>query len=166
LEKRRSLSENRREQSASELFHSLKELVLKKQVLSFASFGSEINSWRLNFFLAEKKLLLLPRMNDGNLEVYKIVDLEKDLLQNPLGVWEPNPESCVKWDASLVDIVLVPGVAFDLNNRRIGYGKGYYDRFLQKTAIALKWGIGFKEQLADEIPVDPHDQEMDALYLF
>ena len=61
-----------------------------------------------------------------------------------------------------IDIVIVPGVAFDKKYNRMGYGKGYYDRFL-KDMTALKIGVCHSFQLVDEIPSEPHDIKMDMI---
>jgi 5-formyltetrahydrofolate cyclo-ligase len=63
---------------------------------------------------------------------------------------------------SEVDLIVVPGVAFDRNNHRLGRGKGYYDRLLVRTK-AFKVGVCFRFQLLDEIPVDGHDIRMDRV---
>lgn len=68
---------------------------------------------------------------------------------------------------SQIFCILVPGLGFDSNLMRIGYGKGYYDRLLILAKTQLKWGIGFKEQMLEEnLPCEPHDQKLDTLYVF
>jgi 5-formyltetrahydrofolate cyclo-ligase len=59
-------------------------------------------------------------------------------------------------------LVLVPGVAFDLRGRRLGRGKGFYDRLLA-DAGGLKCGVAFDEQIVTEIPVEPHDVSVDCI---
>ena len=61
-----------------------------------------------------------------------------------------------------IDLIIVPGVGFDQNNNRLGYGKGFYDHFLKNKNI-FKIGICFKEQLLDEIPVNEYDIKMDLI---
>ena len=58
--------------------------------------------------------------------------------------------------------VIVPGVIFDSNNNRMGFGKGYYDRFL-KDKKCYKIGICFKEQITDNLPIDDYDIKMDEV---
>lgn len=76
------------------------------------------------------------------------------------GICEPVER--VKMEKNEIDIVIVPGVAFDRNFNRMGYGKGYYDRFL-KDMKALKIGVCHSFQLVDEIPSEPHDIKMDMI---
>ncbi|MDP4107760.1 MAG: 5-formyltetrahydrofolate cyclo-ligase, partial [Bacillota bacterium] len=67
-------------------------------------------------------------------------------------------EKIRKIQPSKIDLVVVPGVAFDIRRNRIGYGGGYYDRFLKKTSFAcFKVGLAFEAQIADEVPIDRYD---------
>ena len=59
--------------------------------------------------------------------------------------------------------IFVPGVAFDRAGRRLGYGKGYYDRMLGGADAAFKIGLGFESQVVDELPEESHDIRLDAL---
>jgi 5-formyltetrahydrofolate cyclo-ligase len=61
------------------------------------------------------------------------------------------------------DMILVPGLAFDMSGNRLGYGAGYYDRFLAGTGEALKVGIGFPFQLVNSLPHDQHDVQLDII---
>ncbi len=63
-----------------------------------------------------------------------------------------------------VDLVVVPGLAFDRNGNRLGTGNGYYDNFFEdKHLVATRCGLSFSEQLIDSIPIDEHDKPMDLL---
>jgi 5-formyltetrahydrofolate cyclo-ligase len=81
------------------------------------------------------------------------------LVRHRFGMLEPTPDSPLV-DPLVLDIVLVPGVAFDPHGGRLGFGGGYYDRFLSTTP-ALRVGVTFDTCLADEIPCSEHDQRMD-----
>ncbi len=80
--------------------------------------------------------------------------------QSSLGVQEPLGEEFT--DYRKVDLIIVPGVAFDRTKNRMGRGKGYYDRFLRNLS-APKVGICFEFQLLDRIPVDANDMKMDYI---
>ncbi len=90
--------------------------------------------------------------------VSELKDLEKDLKVGNFGVMEPKKETTRPVDPSILDLVIVPGVAFDKRGFRIGHGAGYYDRFLprlsEKTATV---SIAFDMQLIDEVPICCHD---------
>jgi len=73
------------------------------------------------------------------------------------------PDSAGRLDPSLLDLVVVPGRAFDIQGRRLGRGKGYYDRFLPKTT-AYKIGVCFDCQLVESVPTDGFDLPVDKVY--
>lgn len=62
-----------------------------------------------------------------------------------------------------VDLIIVPGLAFDLNHYRMGYGAGYYDTFLLQHPNALKLGVCYPFQLVDAVPVEAHDVKLDGV---
>ena len=86
-----------------------------------------------------------------------------DIVLGWRGIPEPAP-GCARVDASDVDWVLVPGVAFDRTGARIGYGGGYYDRLLPMLPPrAARVAGAFSMQIVDEVPSAPHDITMDAV---
>lgn len=129
----------------------LELLHLKGMVASFASFGDEIDLWPINEGLAQEGRLLLPKIVGQELLFCSVAQL-KDLKLSAWGILEPTAQSY----AGMIDAILVPGLAFDRNGHRLGYGKGYYDRFLN-TFNGQKIGVGFKEQMTDSLPAEAHD---------
>ena len=163
-EKIRSGLDNHRRFSAERaLFAQLCKL--QGLVLSFSSFRSEISTRCLHVYLAERGQLLLPRVEGGEIVIYKVDDIERQLRANKWGLQEPNPEMCVLVSAQEVEVALVPALAFDARGYRIGYGGGYYDRLLPQMTHCVKLGVGFKEQLATELPLEPHDIPLSQLLL-
>jgi 5-formyltetrahydrofolate cyclo-ligase len=81
------------------------------------------------------------------------------LVRHRFGMLEPAADSPLV-DPKRLDIVLVPGVAFDQQGGRLGFGGGYYDRFLATTP-ALRVGVTFDTCLAQDLPCSDHDQRMD-----
>ena len=75
----------------------------------------------------------------------------------PRGLREPDPETTVLVPPEAIDLVVVPGVGFDRRGGRLGFGGGYYDRFLSKTG-ALRLGLAFSLQIVDRIPQGPGDE--------
>lgn len=137
LARRKAISNERRQEASLAALNSLKN---RGRVLSFSKIGSEIDLSLLNqFLLSEKRLLLVP---------YKV----EILIETPL---------------SEIDCILVPGLGFDRENYRIGYGKGYFDQFLATVGDIPTIGVGFKEQLCDELlPRDTWDIPVKELMLF
>jgi 5-formyltetrahydrofolate cyclo-ligase len=77
------------------------------------------------------------------------------------------PQAAVAIDPAEIDTIVVPGVAFTLSGVRCGRGKGYYDKYLSRNGFrATKIGICYKEQLAEEIPSEPHDILMDCVICY
>ncbi len=78
-----------------------------------------------------------------------------------LGIREP---ACPEWvDPAELDLIVVPGVAFDASGRRIGHGLGCYDRLLEAAGGARKAGLAFEWQVAPEVPAEAHDVPMDVV---
>ncbi len=160
---RAALSEQRREVARTTLLLKLLPLLEEHQyVLSFASLPGEIDLSPLNQILANEGRLLLPRIHHDHLEIYRVCDPKGDLIANTLNILEPDPTRCSKQSPS---IILVPGLAFDSHNHRIGYGKGYYDRLLQTYFNIQSLGVGFKEQFVKNLPTEAHDHPLTALTL-
>lgn len=138
-------------------------------VISFASFGDEINLWPLNYSLLQKGLLALPRVSDdGTLEIYHVASLQGTLIRSSWGVLEPDPQYCKRLSISEDSLVFVPGLGFDPSGNRLGYGKGCYDRFLcHLPASTMTMGVGFLEQsLIDSFPIEDTDVALKDVALF
>ena len=86
------------------------------------------------------------------------------LLRNSYGIFEPDPNTACRVDEAEIDLVIVPGVVFDLMKYRIGYGAGYYDRFLKKLGMGcFTVGIAYDLQIVDWIPAENHDIPMNKV---
>ncbi len=121
----------------------------------------------------EQKQVAIPRMEGPDLAFYFYDGRTENLLPNQFGILEPDPT----W--KLIDptvptgkrlLVLTPGLAFDRSKKRLGRGKGFYDRFLGGLRTAhprgrVSWAVGlaFDEQLVDEVPVSDHDELLDGI---
>lgn len=166
------LPETRRKDAAERLCLELaSKLQSYQQILSFASKKDEIDLSKLNYKLQVEKRLLLPKVAGEILEVYAVDDLEKQLQMSNLGIFEPTPESCTKIALDQIDCILVPGLGFDSQMHRIGYGKGHYDRFLKRVKTinqkAIAIGIGFQEQhVSTLLPIDDHDMPLDQVLYY
>ncbi len=126
-----------------------------KNVLIFYPLKYEVNLLQL---LDDRKKFYLPRINNGNLDIcqYKIGDT---LQISSFKTLEPNTEAM---PINILDLIIVPALAADKNNFRLGYGKGYYDRLLAKTSITTILPIA-KELVFEKIPIEPHDKPVDIL---
>lgn len=133
-------------------------------VLFFAPLPDEPNIWPLlNLALAEKKVCALPGYA-SQLRGYlarRVVDPASDLVIGKFGIRECAVH-CPEIPLNHLDLLLVPGVAFDAQGHRLGRGKGFYDRLLAH-ARGIKCGVAFDEQIVPAVPVGPHDVGLDCI---
>ena len=111
---------------------------------------------------AQGKTVLLPRVvSDTDMELRRYSG-PADLQQGAFGILEPTGELFTDYDT--IDVAIIPGMAFDTGGHRLGRGKGYYDRFLDKLSPSTyKIGLCFSWQLVDHVPTDEHDIPMDEV---
>jgi len=154
--KRRALSDQRRKTASLGLAETLlPRLVSFDRVLSFASTFEEIDLAPINQKLLSENRLALPKVCENALKLYAVDSLE-ELELGAYGVLEPK-QSCKLLDFSLIECALVPGLAFDNNRHRLGYGKGFYDKLLPQLGV-VSFGVGFIEQKSTEaLPKDAWD---------
>ena len=87
----------------------------------------------------------------------------QDLVTGKYGLKMPKPDSQVLVDGGSIDLVVVPGVAFDRAGNRLGMGAGYYDRFFSRTRHSVRLGLAWECQVVTEAPCEPHDIRMQYL---
>jgi len=137
---------------------SFPEFLSANTILIYWSTPGELPTKKMIEKWCSAKEILLPSVQGDDIIVKRYSSKNK-MKQGNAGIWEP--ESADIFEGS-VDLVIVPGVAFDLKKNRLGRGKGYYDRFLLNSK-ALKWGVGFDFQLLNSIPVSTNDVAMDKI---
>ncbi len=111
--------------------------------------------------LAGEKELLLPRCEAPGVMTARRITDRSQLVSGAFGLMEPDV-ACRIIPPNKIDLILVPGVAFDRKGHRLGQGGGYYDRFLAKTH-ALRVGVCHDETLIADVPCEAHDHMMDAV---
>ncbi len=93
-----------------------------------------------------------------------IKDPEQDLVPGYYNIPEPDPKKSLRLEPGEIDAAVIPGSVFDIHGGRLGYGGGYYDRFLLNDAPqAKRIGLAFELQVVDKVPLEPHDQPLDIL---
>ncbi len=139
-----------------------------KSMALFISFGTEIGtSFLLNQTTKDGKKIFLPRV-EPNSQILSWLEMKKDskFKVSSYGIPEIiEQEPLSDEEISNIDLVIVPGLGFTENNYRIGYGGGFYDRFFEIAPKTYKVGIGFKEQLVEELPLEPWDAPLDEIVL-
>ena len=135
-----------------------------RSVMLFAPLPEELDVWPLlASALAAGKQVALPRFVAAtrNYEACWILNPETDIREGHFGIREPCSR-CARVSPGKLDLILVPGVAFDLQGHRLGRGKGYYDQLLG-VLRASTCGVAFEEQIVDEIPLEPHDVRLNCI---
>jgi len=127
-------------------------------VMSYVSLDNEVDTKEfIKNELGLGKTIVVPFIEDGCIEVSRLN--EPEFIKGNFGVLEPlKKERCDE----KIDMVIIPGIAFDETGSRIGFGKGCYDRFLEKCN-ALKIGLAFEEQIVEKILTEEHDQPVDMI---
>jgi 5-formyltetrahydrofolate cyclo-ligase len=154
--------------------HAITEQVLRlggfhdaQTVLAYMSFGAEFNTTAfVRASLERDKVTILPKINavEQRLDLYRVCDLNADFVSGTWGILEPNPLRCAKIATEEIDFVLVPGVAFDSECNRLGYGGGYYDRLLDDLGpFATLVGPAFAVQIVERVPIETHDISLDLV---
>lgn len=136
---------------------SLNQYKNSKTIALYTANGSEVDLKRLIINAITHKEVLIPVTN-SHIEFYKFTTFE-DLKPAKYGILEPVTRFHPSADP---DFIIIPGIAFDNNRNRLGYGKGYYDKYL-KNSKAFRVGVCFDCQIASSIPEESHDVRMDIV---
>lgn len=170
LEKRDSLTEKERHEKSVEIknrLYSLPEFKSAKNILFYVSLNSEVDTKAIikEQLSKKEKKIIIPYVEKNNplLQLSELKSFD-ELEPKTFNILEPKDEFIRKFDLNKLDIILIPGIAFDMNGHRIGYGYGYYDRFLKKLKNnAKKIGLAFEFQVVESIAESPHDVPVDYI---
>ncbi|MEI8273582.1 MAG: 5-formyltetrahydrofolate cyclo-ligase [Paludibacter sp.] len=155
------LSDEEKEIAAAAVFgklESLSEFKSAKTIMIYWSAPDELPTQTFIKKWKDEKLIILPSIKGRKLRL-KRYSSDVNMVQRALGIWEPDLKEI--FDGK-VDLVIVPGVAFDSKKNRLGRGKGYYDRFFRKQKT-LKIGVGFDFQLINSVPLNTWDKRLDLI---
>ena len=157
-ELRDGLSQEVRESKSREIgkrLYALPGFRAAGAILFFASFRSEVDTvTMIRHVLAAGKRVFLPKVKGRELALFEILDFDKDTAP---GAWAiPEPRETKPVTIHEVDLMIVPGLAFDENGNRLGYGAGFYDRILP-TYRRMTVALAFEEQIVPDVPVSIHD---------
>ena len=141
-------------ESIGRAIEALPQFAAARRILLYHSLPDEVATHIWIQKWQHTKTLYLPVVEGDTL---RVCPCEGDLHTGAYGIKEPGGESLA--DLSVIDLVIVPGVAFDADGNRLGRGKGYYDRLLPQIA-APRVGVAYDCQIVEHIPADPHDIPM------
>ncbi len=135
-------------------------------IFSYVNFRTEVETRPLlEKLLKSNKIVTVPvtRVKEKRLDVIKIKDLERDLVPGYCSIPEPSEKQCKtnRIEPEKIDVILLPGSVFDTRCGRMGYGGGYYDRFLSAIPGATRIGLAFALQIVEKAPLQPHDERLD-----
>ena len=138
-----------------------------KVVMFYVSIAQEVETISLlKEFLREGKIATVPYVDSQaqTLVSVEIKNPDQELTPGSYGILEPYSRLVRPFDLNRLDLVLVPGIAFDHEGHRLGRGRGYYDRFLKTLPAHVKrYGLAFDFQLLDSIPFTDEDVSMDQV---
>jgi 5-formyltetrahydrofolate cyclo-ligase len=144
---------------------SLPELAAANTIMLFASFRSELDTAPIGeWALRAGKTLCLPRvLGPRRMAAFRVTDLAADLVPGKWDIPEPR-EGLPEVAPETIDLVFVPGSAFDEDGGRCGYGGGFYDAFLPRTRRGTPWvALAFEAQLVPKIACEAHDLAVTAI---
>ena len=161
-ERRMNLSKEYIDVASDKIFEKLlqnEDFRNAKVVMSYMDFKNEVKTDKINDFIKNSgKILVLPKVIDK--ETMIAIEDKNQYIVSPFGNKEPDGKEY----KGNIDVIITPGVAFDRDKNRVGFGRGYYDRFFVKYPNAKKIAIAFEEQIIDEgIETDKYDMKVDVL---
>jgi len=158
---------------------SKKSAAIMKQLFDFANFlesrivlfymsnNSEVDTEPMvRKALEIEKIVALPLIDPEKQEIvpFKVDNLERDVRPRYRGIREPIPQRCKQIPVQHINLAIIPGIAFDVRGGRIGYGTGFYDRFIPQLDITTrKVALSFECQIVLQIPMEPHDRYTDII---
>ena len=168
LEARRAMTPAIRQTASRQILaelYTLPDFVAARTVFLYASMADEVQLYPLmEYCLLLEKTVCLPLITGpGTMDAVKLSSMDA-LIPGNFGIKTIDPVRCELVPPSVIDLIVVPGAAFDDRGRRLGLGAGYYDRFMAERAPqARRIALAFDCQLADCVPVEPHDQIVDLV---
>lgn len=168
--RREKLSPEVRTEKSRRIFEHLQTLECWRQaenVLVYLSVHAEVETAEIVAWLVAEKRCIVPWCRkDGTLGLFRLTSPETELapgtfgIPEPAAVWREVPDRVVKPET--LDLVLLPGVAFDRSGGRLGQGGGYYDRLLETLGPqAVTVGLAYACQIVPEVPREEHDRRVD-----
>jgi len=145
----------------------LHEYVRARGIACYVNKDSEVNTRPLiRATLDQEKRVLIPVVKKGDIELFysEIKDLGSELAPGTFGILEPKPENVHPVSLDTVDVMFVPGIVWDREGYRLGWGRGYFDRVIKNLPQHVRSaGLAFNMQLIGKVPRDQFDVPVDIV---
>lgn len=165
--KRQTLSIDRILMYSSHILQKIVALDEYKQadvVLAYVSFSSEVDThFLIKHAISEGKKVAVPKVFENREMKFYLINSLEELSPGAYGILEPDTKHELRINDNEKYILLLPGVAFDEEKNRLGYGGGYYDTFLEKYPQIFKLMPAYELQKVDKLPADSHDIKADMI---
>lgn len=164
--KKRALTEKEQKDRGMQAFLCLTEAKEYKEasyLFTYVSYNQEIDTWQvIRQAFADGKQVAVPKVEGVEIVFYQITSLE-ELQEGYQGIMEPNTTIRIEPNKRESIFMLLPGLAFSKTGERIGYGGGFYDRYLEryKEASIKKCGFAYDFQVFPELAIEEFDQKVD-----
>ena len=169
LHRREALTSEERTRLSQRIVDSTARWIQRESfdsVMLYLNMRSEVETTGLlEELLNSGKQVCAPVVDTEQLELVprQIQNLKTELVRHPYGMFEPNA-TCPIFPTEYLQLIVVPGIAFDRNGYRLGYGKGFYDRFLTRCSHAVAIGLAYKIQLVED--TFPQAWDVPVRYIF
>lgn len=169
LTKRANLTPIEREEKSrviKEKLFNQSEFKRAKTIMFYVAFRKEVETEQMiKESLAAKKEVVVPITDQEKKQLYlsQLKDYDRELEAGTYGIKKPAADYYRPIKQDKLDLVVVPGVAFDTQGNRLGYGGGYYDRLLAGLTSVSRVGVSFEQQVAANIAAAEHDQPVNKI---
>jgi 5-formyltetrahydrofolate cyclo-ligase len=138
---------------------------IASSVLFYVSYGKEVDTHKMiQDCLLQRKTVIVPKVvADTQTLLLSVLYQWDDLEKGCYEILEPKASSIQKTSISSIDLIIVPGIVFDIKKNRIGHGKGYYDKLLFGNETIPTVGLAFECQIVDLINNEDHDVKLDMI---
>ena len=145
---------------------SCEQIIKADIILMYASFGTEPDTWNTaEKLICKNKILAFPKCKQGGIMSFHVVDSISELKDSDHGMYDICEPSSSLPEPDLTDntVCIVPGLAFTQNGGRLGYGGGYYDRFLSANPNIYTIALAYEAVITDRLPVAKHDISINSI---
>lgn len=160
----KQLSQNKKYTKSQQIFSQIESLPLfisANTILCYWTIQDEVITYDFIEKWYKNKTILLPVIQNDMLILKQYTGKENMQPDPTYNIPEPCGKEFTNYKA--IDMMIIPGLAFDKQNNRMGRGKGFYDKLLNNSQTAYSIGIAYSEQIFDNIPIEKHDKTLNRI---